>query len=114
MQAGLGVDKWIVFSHGSYFSFIINQLKEIPSLCSGHCLGLIKCHSGHVQFEARRRWREVDTPAGRIPALLPPGGIGPEPRMDSVPALGEHSAALLAELGYSEADIARLRRERVI
>ena len=51
---------------------------------------------GHVQFEARRRWREVDTPASRVPAL------------------GEHSAALLAELGYSEADIARLRRERVI
>ena len=51
---------------------------------------------GHIQFEARRRWREVDTPAGRIPAL------------------GEHSAALLAELGYSEADIARLRQERVI
>ena len=69
---------------------------------------------GHIQFEARWRWREVDTPAGHIPALLPPGGIGPEPRMDAVPALGEHSAALLAELGYSEADIARLRRERVI
>ena len=50
----------------------------------------------HVQFEARRRWREVDTPAGRVPAL------------------GEHSAALLAELGYPEADIARLRRGRVI
>ena len=68
----------------------------------------------HVEFEARQRWREVDTPAGPIPALLPPGGIGAEPRMDPVPALGEHSAAVLAELGYSEADIARLRRERVI
>ena len=67
-----------------------------------------------MQFEARRRWRKVDTPAGRIPALLPPGGIGPEPRMDPVPALGEHSAALLAELGYPEADIARLRQGRVI
>ena len=86
----------------------------MPSLCSGHYLGLIKCHSGHVQFEVRRRWREVDTPAGRIPALLPPGGIGSEPRMEAVPALGEHSTALLAELGYSEADIARLRQERVI
>ena len=31
---------------------------------------------GHVQFEARWRWREVDMPAGRIPALLPPGGNG--------------------------------------
>ena len=68
----------------------------------------------HVEFEARQRWREVDTPAGPIPALLPPGGIGPEPRMDAVPALGEHSTALLAELGYSDEEIARLRQERVI
>ena len=77
-------------------------------------LGLIKCHSGHVQFEARRRWREVDTLAGRVPALLPPGGIGAEPRMAPVPALGEHSAALLAELGYSEADIARFLRHKYV
>lgn len=68
----------------------------------------------HVEFEARQRWREVDTPAGPIPALLPPGGIGAEPRMDPVPALGEHSAALLAELGYSDEEIAGLRQERVI
>ena len=68
----------------------------------------------HVQFEARNRWREVDTPAGRIPALLPPGGIGVEPRMDAVPDLGEHSAALLVEIGYSEDDIAKLLNEKVI
>ena len=68
----------------------------------------------HVQFEARNRWREVDTPAGRIPALLPPGGIGSEPRMNPVPCLGEHSHTLLAEIGYSEADIAELRKEKVI
>ena len=68
----------------------------------------------HVQFETRNRWREVDTPAGRIPALLPPGGIGSEPRMNPVPGLGEHSHALLAEIGYSEADIAELHKEKVI
>lgn len=68
----------------------------------------------HVQFEARNRWREVDTPAGRIPALLPPGGIGVEPRMDAVPDLGEHSSALLVEIGYSEDDIAKLLNEKVI
>ncbi|MDG1767995.1 MAG: CaiB/BaiF CoA-transferase family protein [Yoonia sp.] len=68
----------------------------------------------HVQFDARNRWREVDTPAGRIPALLPPGGIGSEPRMNPVPGLGEHSHTLLAEIGYSEADIAELRKEKVI
>lgn len=68
----------------------------------------------HVQFEARNRWREVQTPKGSIPALLPPGGIGSEPRMGAVPALGEHSNDLLAELGYSGSEISRLQNERVI
>lgn len=68
----------------------------------------------HVQFEARNRWRDVQTPKGSIPALLPPGGIGSEPRMDAVPALGEHSADLLAELGYSGSEISQLQNERVI
>jgi itaconate CoA-transferase len=66
----------------------------------------------HPQLQARRRWTEVDTPAGRVPALMPPGI--PDtfvPRMDPVPALGEHSAAILAELGYSAAEIERLRGE---
>ncbi len=68
----------------------------------------------HVQFEARNRWREVQTPMGSIPALLPPGGIGSEPRMDAVPALGEHSADLLTEFGCSGSEISRLQNERVI
>lgn len=68
----------------------------------------------HAQLVARNRWRSVDTPVGRIPALLPPGGIGAEPRMDAVPALGEHTACLLAEIGYSEKDIAALQIEKVI
>lgn len=68
----------------------------------------------HAQFEARNRWREVETPEGRIPALLPPGGIGTEPRMDAVPSLGQHSADLLTELGCSDSDITRLQKERVI
>ena len=68
----------------------------------------------HVQFEARNRWREVQTPKGSIPALLPPGGIGSEPRMDAVPALGEHSADLLTEFGCSGSEISRLQNERVI
>jgi itaconate CoA-transferase len=68
----------------------------------------------HAQLEARNRWRKIDTPVGRIPALLPPGGIGTEPRMDAVPALGEHTASLLAEIGYSEDDIAALQKEKVI
>lgn len=64
----------------------------------------------HPQLAARRRWASVDTPAGAVPALLPPvGGDGFAPRMDPIPALGQHTHAILAELGWSEGDIARLR-----
>lgn len=69
----------------------------------------------HPQLAARGRWSEVQTPAGRVPALLPPAlPSGCTPRMDPVPALGEHSAAILSELGYSDATIARLREEQAI
>ncbi|WP_074297066.1 CaiB/BaiF CoA transferase family protein [Paraburkholderia phenazinium] len=64
----------------------------------------------HPQLAARERWQEVDTPAGTIPALLPPGlPTSFEPRMDPVPALGEHTDAILRELGYDSAQIDALR-----
>lgn len=56
----------------------------------------------HPQLEARGRWTEVQTPAGTIPALLPPHNLlGAPPRMGRVPALGEHTAEVLAELGLN-------------
>lgn len=61
----------------------------------------------HPQLHARGRWREVATPAGAMPALLPPGTR--EASMNPVPQLGEHTDAILGELGYSPADIERLR-----
>jgi itaconate CoA-transferase len=56
--------------------------------------------AAHPQLAARNRWRDVATPAGRVRALLPPVAVtGREPAMGSVPALGQHTAAILAELG---------------
>jgi crotonobetainyl-CoA:carnitine CoA-transferase CaiB-like acyl-CoA transferase len=67
----------------------------------------------HEQLAARGRWREVATPAGPIPALLPPGSRSTlesgQPRLDAVPALGEHTEAILAEMGLDAAAIAELR-----
>lgn len=69
----------------------------------------------HPQLKALQRWREIASPSGPLPALLPPGSNDAfEPRMDAVPALGEHTDAILAELGYSESDIARLHAEGAI
>lgn len=69
----------------------------------------------HPQFAARNRWREVGSPAGPLPALLPPATFSDfEARMDPVPALGEHTEQVLAGLGYGAEEIARLRAERAI
>ena len=58
---------------------------------------------------------EVGTSAGRIPALLPPGQTAADaPRMDAVPALGQHTDAILRELGWSVPAIEALRRAGVI
>ena len=66
----------------------------------------------HPQLKARGRWTTVDSPAGALPTLLPPGMA--EARMDAIPALGQHSESVLAELGYDAARIAQFRRDRVI
>ena len=63
----------------------------------------------HAQFKARKRWSEVGSPVGPIPALLPPATIsGIDVRMDPIPAVGEHTERILSELGYSGAEISRM------
>ena len=64
----------------------------------------------HEQLQARQRWRDVDTPAGPVPTLLPPGSWDDgDPRLDAVPALGQHTETILAELGVSADEVAALR-----
>jgi crotonobetainyl-CoA:carnitine CoA-transferase CaiB-like acyl-CoA transferase len=69
----------------------------------------------HPQLAARDRWRRIDSPAGPIPALLPPPVIdGYDPPMGAVPGLGQHTDAVLSELGLDDDDIARLRERGAI
>jgi itaconate CoA-transferase len=69
----------------------------------------------HEQLQARGRWVQIDSPAGPLPALLPPGlPSNVQPRMDPVPALGQHTPSILAELGYAAEDISRLEAARAI
>ena len=65
----------------------------------------------HPQLQARQRWRTVATPAGEVPALLPPGvNSAFDYRMDPIPAVGQHNAAILAELGWSAEQVAALQQ----
>ena len=69
----------------------------------------------HPQLHARKRQVEVRTPVGAIKAMLPPGVPDSfEPRMDPVPAIGQHTDSILAELGYPPSAVAALRSQGVI
>ena len=69
----------------------------------------------HPQLRARARMRTVASPAGPLDALLPPGVFdGFEARMDAIPAVGEHTEAILRELGRDDATIQRLRQAQAI
>ena len=69
----------------------------------------------HPQLLARQQWTEVGTPSGLIPALLPPGKSSAyAPRMDAVPALGQHTDAILHELGWTPEAVASLRQAGAI
>jgi itaconate CoA-transferase len=69
----------------------------------------------HPQLSARDRWREVDSPVGRLATLLPPANVeGVESVLKAVPALGEHTERILQEIGYGSGDVARLREAGVV
>lgn len=69
----------------------------------------------HPQLQARQRWVNVDTPAGAIPALLPPGIANSESaNMGAVPDLGQHTDSILSEMGYSPERIAAMHANHVI
>lgn len=69
----------------------------------------------HPQMKAREMIQDIDSPVGRIPVMASPLHLSDSPpRLDPMPALGGDTDAVLASIGYSEAEIAGLRREKVI
>lgn len=69
----------------------------------------------HPQLRARNRWSQVDSPGGPIPALKPPPVFDTfEAHMGPVPKVGEHSDAILSELGYTASEILGLREARIV
>lgn len=69
----------------------------------------------HPQLKARDRWREVDSPAGPLRALIPPVQMeGAETVMGRIPALGEHTDKILQELGFDSATVSAWRSAKMI
>ncbi|MCW3155289.1 CoA transferase [Achromobacter spanius] len=70
---------------------------------------------GHPQLQARARWSQVDSPAGMLPALLPPASSNAfAPRMAAVPAVGQNTDAVLASLGYAPDQVAQFHASEVV
>lgn len=69
----------------------------------------------YPQLLAIGRFRTIGSTAGALQALLPPASSKDyECRIDAVPALGEHSDAILREIGRSDLDIATPRESGVV
>jgi crotonobetainyl-CoA:carnitine CoA-transferase CaiB-like acyl-CoA transferase len=69
----------------------------------------------HPQLKARQRWQTVGSPAGNIAALLPPGRSNAfDYRMDAIPAVGQHTEAILRELGLDAQAIDALHTQGAV
>jgi itaconate CoA-transferase len=76
----------------------VQQLLDAAGIASGD-VNDVPAVARHPQLQARGRWGDVDSPAGSIPALVPPHNLLHAPaRMGRVPALGEHTQEILQEL----------------
>jgi len=79
------------------------------------CINTVEQFIDHPQLAGRHAWRQVDSPAGPVRALVPPVRMEDvEPMMGAIPALGQHRESILAELGFDALTIERWKQEGVI
>ncbi|MGW4755990.1 CaiB/BaiF CoA transferase family protein [Streptomyces chartreusis] len=93
---------------------ILKDLESINIACAG--VNDVAAFLDHPVLAGRDRWRDVAVPGGATArALLPPADLAGVPaRMDPVPAVGEHTEAILTELGRTGEEIAALRADAVV
>jgi crotonobetainyl-CoA:carnitine CoA-transferase CaiB-like acyl-CoA transferase len=69
----------------------------------------------HPQAAARKMIQEVASPVGAVPVIASPLNLSAsEPRLEPLPSLGQHTEAILQELGYTAQQIGQLRAQGVI
>ncbi|MFH9066844.1 CaiB/BaiF CoA transferase family protein [Streptomyces coeruleorubidus] len=92
---------------------ILKDLEAIGIACAG--VNDVAAFLDHPVLAARGRWTEVAVPGATVEALLPPADLAGLPaRMDPVPAVGEHTGSILAELGRTDEEVAALRADGVV
>ncbi|MFC9684276.1 CaiB/BaiF CoA transferase family protein [Streptomyces sp. NPDC056948] len=92
---------------------ILKDLERIGIACAG--VNDVAAFLDHPVLAGRGRWTEVAVPGATVEALLPPADLAGLPaRMDPVPAAGEHTEAILTELGRTGEEVAALRADGVV
>ncbi|MFD6441792.1 CaiB/BaiF CoA transferase family protein [Peribacillus sp. NPDC060186] len=88
-------------------SEIIEKLEK-AKIANAH-LNTVAEFINHPQLKIRKRWREVDSPAGKLNALIPPVTFEDvEPVMNRIPDVGEHTEAILKEFGFDNQIIGKI------
>jgi itaconate CoA-transferase len=85
----------------AWTSEVLVERLDLASIANAR-LNSVEDFLQHPQLHSRRRIRQVASEAGPQEAFLPALTIpGTEPVMGSIPALGEHTDSILAELGFA-------------
>ncbi|MFD6209469.1 CaiB/BaiF CoA transferase family protein [Peribacillus sp. NPDC060253] len=88
-------------------SEIIEKLEK-AKIANAH-LNTVEEFINHPQLKIRKRWREVDSPAGKLNALIPPVTFEDvEPVMNPIPDIGEHTESILKEFGFENQIIGKI------